>query len=353
MDFEVQLKQWTESVVSGELEASKHALAAIQTLSESDQKGGRACTVACIGIAESHGATALQLDALLTWLSIEAASADIAQCRAVLQKMVPVCALLRPAYAAAMNFMEILRTSVFPQTPADQVPHLLALALDITDPLDDPEITVELLRVAAITYGDHGSFQPAYGALSDAEQLAHRQKRADLLARVLSTMHCVCILEADHEYANKIWPIIEDVYKALGTPVPTGDLANRATCLMRMGRYPEAVKAFDEVLDGPKTDAPTSLFAIYGNLAACLRESGDLERAQLAMGQAWALLEGADPSQIRFDEVLELNLIDAKTACTTGDLPWALRCLQDAAALLDEMVAGTIKLHYRREVRER
>lgn len=353
MDFGVQLKQWRESVASGELEAAKKALAEIQVLGESDSNGARACAVACVDIAESHGAVALQLDALLTRLGVEAASGEIAECRLVLQEMVPLCARLGEAYDGAMELMEVLRNCVFPRTPADQVPHLLAVALDITDPVDDPEITIELLRLAAITYADHGSFQPSYGALSDAEQLAHRGKRLDLLGRVLSTMHCVCILEADHAYADEIWPVIEEIHSDLGTPVSPGDLANRATCLMRMERHAEAAETFNEVLAAVHPDEPSLLFPIYGNLAACLRESGDREGAERAMSQAWALLERAASTEVPLDQVLELHLIDAKNSCAVGDLAYALHCLQHAARLLDEMVAGTMKLHYRREVRER
>lgn len=352
MDFEVQLNRWRASVSNGNREASSQLLREIQVLSESDSDGAHACLVSCISVAQEAGATVIQLDALLTQLRVVAARGEVAECRSVLEEMAPLCQHLDKAYDGAKELVEVLRTDVFPKTPPDQGPHLLAVALDITDPVDDPEITIELLRLAAITYADHGSFQPAYGALSDAEHLAHRHRRVDLLARVLSTMHCVCILEADHTYADKIWPVIEKIHRDLEVSVSPGDLANRATCLMRLERYAEAADKFQEVLEAQRDDEPGLLFPIHGNLAACLRESGDLEGAKRAMGQAWGQLERATP-QVPLDQVLELHLIDAKTSCALGDLSYALHCLHQASGLLDELAGGTMKLHYRREVRER
>ncbi len=236
---------------------------------------------------------------------------------------------------------------------ADHVPNILYEVVRLYRHLGKVEKAIENLIVAAYLFADFGAFQPAYGALVDAENLARDNKLLQEYANVVSTLYSVCLLEGDHAYAEELWPTLKQKYVELGRPVPTHLAVNRATLMFQTGDYEAAREAFEDALADVATgdELDETRCRILINLSACLRELGEHALSDACMAEARRLLatfENVDP-----EFLLETELIAAKNAVVKGDRVQAASCLNRAAKSLDAGVCLVEKLHYRRGFRER
>jgi tetratricopeptide (TPR) repeat protein len=254
---------------------------------------------------------------------------------------------------AALSAAENVRRLLPGNAKADHVPNILYEVVRLYRHLGKVEKAVASLITAAYLFADFGAFQPAYGALAEAEDLARESEMLQEYAEVLSTAYSICLLEGDHAHAERMWPTLKEAYIVLGTAVPTHLVVNRATLLFQTGDYRAARDAFEEALAGvgagEKLDEARSKILI--NLSACLRELGEPALSDARMADARRLL--ATFKEVDPEHPLEMELIAAKNAVVKGDLEEAASCLNRAVKSLNAGVGLVEKLHYRRGLRER
>jgi hypothetical protein len=87
---------------------------------------------------------------------------------------------------------------------------------------------------------------------------------------------------------------------------------------------------------------------ITGHPEFGLRELGHLNEARLCLSEARTLV-APDTEQ---GQLIELDLIEAKTAVAAAEYNSAVRCLRSAVVHIDAMLTEAGRLHYRRGVRE-
>ncbi|MGZ5198775.1 MAG: tetratricopeptide repeat protein [Telluria sp.] len=253
------------------------------------------------------------------------------------------------AVSAAENVRRFLPGNATP----DHVPNILSEVVRLYRHLGKVAEAIKILITAAYLFADFGAFQPAYGALSDAEDLARDNKLLQEYADVTSTLYSICLLEGDHGYAEKMWPTLQRTYAMLGQAVPTHLAVNRATLLFRTGDLADARVAFEDALAHIEPGEQSAEFRarILINLSACLRDIGEYALSDTHMAEARRLLSSF--KEIDPELPLELELIASRNAVVKGELIEAVSCLNRAVMSLDAGVGLVEKLHYRRGLRER
>lgn len=253
------------------------------------------------------------------------------------------------ALSAAENVLRLLPGNA----KADHAPNILYEVIRVYLYLEKYDGAIRTLITVAYLFADFGAFQPAYGALTQAEDIARDNRLLQEYTDVVSTIYSICLLEEDHTYAEKMWPALKEKYVELGKPVPTHLAVNRATLLFRTNQYQAAREAYEEALEGLEggDEHDEGRARILINLSACLRDLGERELSEAKLAEARMLVstfEEVDP-----ELPLEMELIAAKSAVAKGDFSEAGACLVRAAKQLDAGVALVEKLHYRRGFRER
>lgn len=355
--FELNAATVQETIKAATLSSSRESeiLAVIASIRESAQAGHAASAIKCAQVVVAElsntgrpATLARALDALVAAASV---AGDIEQVRQALVSLIDLT-LEHGTADIAESAIETIRDSILGKMPPDCVPHFLIQIERFSERFERHEMTLSVLISAAYVFSDHGAFQSAYRSLNEAEQLAHKLRRADLLATVLGVMHGICIVEEDHEHAERIWTTLTEIYTDLKLKIPLQDLANRATCLMRMKRHEEAATAFAHALSAIDENHPFR-FSLYVNLSVCHRQAGDLERADDAMDEArWALSHVVE-NDLEIEQVLELELVAAMNAKSGNAHQVTALCLNEASRLLDLAVTRAHKLHFRRGIRER
>jgi tetratricopeptide (TPR) repeat protein len=254
---------------------------------------------------------------------------------------------------AALSAAENVRRLLPAKTKPDHAPNVLFEVVRLYRHLGKFEDAIKTLIVAAYLFADFGAFQPSYGSLQDAENLARENNLLQAYADVIAALHSICLLEGDHAYAETVWPTVMQKYVELGKPLPIYLAANRATALFRTGRHQEARAAFESTLVGleSQTELNDERSRLLINLSACLRELGEHELSDVRLAEARLLLstiEDVDPEQ-----VIEAELIGARNATGQRNFTEAVMCLRRAIHGLDAGLARVEKLHYRRGLRER
>jgi tetratricopeptide (TPR) repeat protein len=321
-----------------------------QATSKSDD--ARACAYLAAEILSSADRPWSLAYALNTAIGASCMAGDTERARRYLKQLVDLT-IETGTDLAALSAAENVRRLLPGNAKADHVPNILYEVVRLYRHLGKVEKAIENLITAAYLFADFGAFQPAYGALSEAEDLARDNELLQEYTDVMSTLYSVCLLEGDHAYAEEMWPTLKQKYVELEKAVPTHLAVNRATLLFQTGDYEAARQAFEGALadlePGNKVDEGRSRILI--NLSACLRKLGEHSLSDAHMAEARRLLatfEDVDP-----ELPLELELIAAKNAVVKGDKFEAASCLNRAAKSLDAGVGLVEKLHYRRGFRER
>ncbi|WP_423680481.1 tetratricopeptide repeat protein [Undibacterium sp. WLHG33] len=314
--------------------------------------GARACAYLAAEILSSADRPWSQAYALNTAVGASCMAGDTERARRYLKQLVDLT-IETGTDLPALSAVENVRLLLPGNAKADHVPNILYEVVRLYRHLGKVEKAIENLIIAAYLFADFGAFQPAYGALVEAENLARDNQLLQEYADVVSTIYAICLLEGDHAYAEKMWPTLKQKYVELGRPVPAHLAANRATLLFQTGDYLAARKAFEELLADvkPGDGLEEGRTKILINLSACLRELGEHALSDVRMAEARRLLstlENVDP-----EHQLEMELIAAKNAVVEGDLVEACSCLNRAAQSLNAGVGLVEKLHYRRGLRER
>jgi tetratricopeptide (TPR) repeat protein len=205
---------------------------------------------------------------------------------------------------------------------------------------------VELYLTAASRFADFSAYQSAYRLLADAEEYAIKHRLPESLLQARETGASIALFEGDVAYAEKTFSRIRDQRTQLGLGLPAQLLANLGTLQMRKGDFASGVESFQQVL---ALDVETDVkFAALVNCGACLRELDKLDEARGCLSQARALVH----DEIDDSLLIELELIEARTASRTGDHRTTLHCLLKVVALLDTTLNDLGRLHYRRGLRE-
>jgi len=333
-DFELdEIDDALQKAISGSEDAKTCAYLAVEILSSADRPWSLAY-------------------ALNTAVCASCMAGDTERARRYLKQLVDLT-IESGTEPAALSAAENVRRLLPGNVKADHVPNILYEVVRLYRHLGKVEKAIENLIVAAYLFADFGAFQPAYGALVDAEDLARDNKLLEEYAKVITALYSIALLEGDHAYAEELWPTLRQKYIELGGPVPKDLAANRATLLLRTEDYRAARTAFEEVLAEVEPGDELNEFRsrILINLSACLRELGEHALSDARMAEArrlLATLEDVDPELL-----LEMELIAAKNSVVKGDLVDAVVCLNRGAKNLDAGVGLVEKLHYRRGLRER
>lgn len=316
--------------IEGSAQARLCALAAVEILSEANLPEALACalnTAICAScIAGDHERTRSLLEQLVD--TTIAHGTDLA------------------AITAASNIHRLLPGTARP----DHVPHILRELVRLFVHLGRIEEAIDNLITAANLLADFGAYQPAYGSLADAEELARERRLLPQYVKVISALHATCVQEGDHAYAAKTWSLLQEKYAELGEQVPTALAVNHATSLFQTGDLKGARDGFEQALAQMTPNADFRA-GILVNLSACLRELGDRvesDRRMIEARESLSLLGSVDPERL-----IETELIAAKNSVRSGDAEEAASCLNRAVAALDAAVGLVEKLHYRRGMRER
>jgi tetratricopeptide (TPR) repeat protein len=252
---------------------------------------------------------------------------------------------------AALSAAENVRRLLPGNAKADHVPNILYELVRLYRHLGQFNKAIENLIVVAYLFADFGAFQTAYRSLAEAEDLARDNRLLQEYADVVSTLYSLCLLEGDHDHAQKIWPTLKQKYVELAKPVPTHLAVNRATLLFQTGDPSAARGAFEEALADIEPSDESGRSKILINLSACLRELGKHALSDARMAEARRLMETFE--EIDPEHWLEADLIATKNAVVTRNFAEAALRLNRVAKSLDAGVALVEKLHYRRGFRER
>ncbi|MGA8149763.1 MAG: CHAT domain-containing protein [Terriglobales bacterium] len=205
---------------------------------------------------------------------------------------------------------------------------------------------VDLYLTAASRFADFSAYQSAYRLLVDAEEYAIEHRLPKSLLEARETGASIALFEGDLAFAEKTFSRIRDQRIQLGLGLPAKLLTNLGTLQMRKGEFSSGVDSFRQVID-LDVEAAVKVAALV-NCSACLRELDRLDEARVCLDQAKALVDDEMDDSL----LIELDLIEAKTASRTGDHSTTMGCLQKVVALLDTALNDLGRLHYRRGLRE-
>jgi tetratricopeptide (TPR) repeat protein len=230
----------------------------------------------------------------------------------------------------------------------DQRPKVLSQVESVFQHYDRQEEIADLYLQSAFVYSQHGASQAAYRCTSDAEQIASALQSLPLLARCYSAAMVVACEEPDYRWAIGAGERALAAYQQAELEAPADLLSNLGVAHMNLDELEQATSYFEHALT--YTDMPVGLeSAIRVNLSTCLRRRNQLPQAEalLVTAEATARIEG--PPEC----ALELALSAAKLASAKGDIPMLIQRLQVASKQLDHLLAGVLRLHHRRGLRER
>jgi tetratricopeptide (TPR) repeat protein len=205
---------------------------------------------------------------------------------------------------------------------------------------------VELYMLAASRFADFNAFQSAYRLLADAEEYAIEHHLALDLLHVRETGASIALFEGDLAFAEKTFSWLSQLRDELGLSQPPELLVNLGSLQMRKGEFAAAASTFKQVTD-IASELEIRRVALM-NRSACERELGRFNEARLCLSESRTLID-SDTEQ---DQLIELDLIEAKTAIAAGENERAVHCLQSAVVHIDAMLTEAGRLHYRRGVRE-
>ena len=209
------------------------------------------------------------------------------------------------------------------------------------------EAVIDLYLQAVDRFADFHAFQSAYRLLNDAEIYANEHCDVHDNLRVKDRVVEICIAEGDLDYATKVLRSLRKHRRRFGLETPIVLEMNYGNLQLGKGHYGPALKTFKRGLD-PKQPTFVRLPCLL-NGSICLRELGDYVKAEQYLARARALTdEATEPSQL-----IELDLVEAKTCIALGKSTKAAEYLRNAVRLIDGLLASASRLHYRRGIRER
>jgi tetratricopeptide (TPR) repeat protein len=230
----------------------------------------------------------------------------------------------------------------------DQIPRALAVVTTVFEFYGEREALALAHLEAAGIYSRHNASQAAYRSIADAETIAHELESSSLLANVYKVAASTACEEGDFKWSVGAAERCLAVHRQTGSQPPPDLLSNLGVARMNLSQYSAAAHAFEEAL---KQFAPgtTERAAVHANLAACFRKADDLlgARAQLDLARAE---RGSEPSP---ETDLEIELVSARVSASDEDPASIGTHLSAASEHLDAMLAGVLRLHHRRGLRER
>lgn len=230
----------------------------------------------------------------------------------------------------------------------DQRPRVLNQVESVFQHYDRQEEIAGLYLQSAFIYSQHGASQAAYRCTSDAEQIAHELQSFPLLARCYSAAMVVACEEPDYRWAIGAGEKALAVHQQATLETPADLLSNLGVAHMNLDELEQATSYFEQALTC--SDMPVGLeSAIRINLSTCLRRRNQLPQAEAMLATAEATVRIEGPPEC----ALELALSAAKLASAKGDIPMLIQQLQVASRQLDHLLAGILRLHHRRGLRER
>jgi tetratricopeptide (TPR) repeat protein len=244
---------------------------------------------------------------------------------------------------------DVRKSALHAAYSADVIPIVLASLTRIYARFGETERLIKTFLSAAAIYSNLGAHQAAYRSLSDAETAAHEVHSLPLLAEVYAEMAAVSYVSKDFASSVEAAEQCLRIYKELEELPPARILLNMATARMHLNQHAAAAEGFRAYLADPSSDEPSHSFGAAINLAACLRQVGDLGGAT----EAYALAGQLAADEIGADQRLEFELIGARLHADLSNWPEAIRSLRSAALALGKCLERVHRLHHRRGLRER
>jgi tetratricopeptide (TPR) repeat protein len=210
------------------------------------------------------------------------------------------------------------------------------------------EELVESHIAAAYLFSDHGAFQSAYRTLNDAEETAKDLNELRLFGRVVSTAVAVSLQEGDNKFAINTGLECIDFLETHGEHPPSEMLFNIGTAYQREDKPEKALEFYEsctEFGDKQLWEAQTKT-----NIAICKRKLGDIDGAISAASTARVILATLPEEH---ESLFELELVAANNFITASEHAEVLESLNRAVLHIEALVNGSVRLHYRRGVRER
>jgi tetratricopeptide (TPR) repeat protein len=243
----------------------------------------------------------------------------------------------------------MLRMRKSASLPADETLPLLRIIKDFYVALGRHEDAIETLCDAALQFADVQAFQSAYRATNDAQEIAMGNKLPRAQVRVLKTQGMVALMEGDLKCAGDEFKKCLEILDHLDEPASFELRSNAALVELRSDRYEPAAKALQSLLDDfPGDEYSAHRRQLIVNLLICRRETRDEAASMALVEQIDATLDEADTEQL-----VETQLVVAKTLVRFEKVTLAMARLHDACFQIQREIDSFQRLHYRRGVRER
>ncbi len=251
-----------------------------------------------------------------------------------------------PGKSIAGNIFRIITTS---QLPQDEALYLLSQVTRFYLDLRMHDSAIEALCAAAMHFGEISAYQSAYRALHDAQNIALNNKLFKQQARVLETQASVALYEGDLKCSEADFNTCISVLKKLGEqPSPT-ILANLALVQLRLEKYEDARKRYEDLISQAQKDIQESLIRSFRlNLLICYRELKNREKTDELVIQV-----ECDLSYFDREERIEAFLVLAKTSLFQNNSDKCISFLNSAVLEIELELEKYQRLHLRRGIRER
>lgn len=319
-------------------------------MQSSDTQPGHIALLAEAAVAVYEGLD--RTDEMLLFMELQArtlfTSADVDQGVTVLWKIVHLPN--EQAENIALEVVEDIINSVdCLGVSLDQRPNIYSKLDPVLRHYGKLERVAELYIESAKIYSHHGASQAAYRCLADVEEILKTQDSLDLRLKCYCTGTITATEEGDYSYAMKAGKHAVALCQKMRREVPADLLSNMGVACLNLQDYPEATDYFESALRGAD-DMPAPLrMAIGVNLSTCYRRRDMLSQAQIALDDAQKYTSDDDSDE----SMLELAISAALLAAAVENIPELTSRLRSASDRLDTLLASVMRLHHRRELRER
>lgn len=210
------------------------------------------------------------------------------------------------------------------------------------------DVIINIYLNAASMYSGHNAHQSAYRCIHDAENLSLEINSVSLLAKCKYIAMTVACEEPDFEWAVNAGLDSLRLYTLSNDLPPPYLHSNLALAYMNIGKLDLAIGCFNKTLEYSDIDNEV-LANVLINLSTCLRKKGDIEEA-VKLIERIEKIEGLD----EYNELqLEIMLSASKTYISRSKNDKLPQRLKKAAYHLQKILSRTLRLHFRRGIRER
>jgi len=202
---------------------------------------------------------------------------------------------------------------------------------------------------AAYTFAENNAYDSAYRALRDAEQAAIDASDIKLRLTVLSVTAGISLLEGDLDYSLKVADSALEIMDGKSLKEHVDLLGNMATAYQRKEHYFKALQIYESIL--PSLEAhPETASQFFINRSICHRKIGKTKEAidDIKLARKYVHHIEADD-----EALLELELVATANYVAVGEFDESIECIASSAKALDVILSKSLRLHFRRGIRQR